>query len=159
MALLTLQGVTKRFGGLTAVDGVNLNVNQGDLAGLIGPDGAGKTTVFNLLTGVYEPTEGSITFDGKEIGGKKPHEIAQRGVCRTFQNIRLFPDLSVLDNVRTAASSREKVGLFGTVFRTGAFDKSDAAATEEALRLLSLLNLDDNAEELARNLPMAISED
>lgn len=153
MALLTLQGVTKRFGGLTAVDGVNLNVNQGDLAGLIGPNGAGKTTVFNLLTGVYEPTEGSITFDGKEIGGKRPHEIAQRGVCRTFQNIRLFPDLSVLDNVRTAASSREKIGLFGTIFRTGAFEKAELTATEEAMRLLSLLNLDDNCEELARNLP------
>jgi branched-chain amino acid transport system ATP-binding protein len=153
MALLSLQNVTKRFGGLTAVDGVNLNVAQGDLAGLIGPNGAGKTTVFNLLTGVYEPSEGSITFDGVQIGGKKPHEIARRGVCRTFQNIRLFPDLTVLDNVRTAASNQEKIGLLGTVLRTRAFERAEKAATDEAMRLLGLLGLADVAQELARNLP------
>jgi branched-chain amino acid transport system ATP-binding protein len=153
MALLSLQNVTRRFGGLTAVDGVDLTVEQGDLAGLIGPNGAGKTTVFNLLTGVYEPSEGTIAFDGAQIGGKKPHEIARRGVCRTFQNIRLFPDLTVLDNVRTAASSREKIGLFGTVLRTGAFEKAERAATDEAVRLLELLGLAGEAQELARNLP------
>jgi branched-chain amino acid transport system ATP-binding protein len=151
--LLSLQNVTKRFGGLVAVNGVQLALEEGDLAGLIGPNGAGKTTVFNLLTGVYAPTEGSIVFNGEEIGGKRPYEIAQRGVCRTFQNIRLFPDLSVLDNVRTAAASREKIGLFGTVFRTGAFTRAEHAATDEAERLLGLLDLADLKDEVARNLP------
>ena len=106
MSVLTLENVSRRFGGLVAVDGVNLTLEKGDLAGLIGPNGAGKTTVFNLLTGVYAPTTGSIRFEGQELGGLRPYQIARRGVCRTFQNIRLFPDLSVLDNVRTAASGR-----------------------------------------------------
>ncbi len=153
MPLLSLQNVTKRFGGLTAVDDVQLSVNQGDLAGLIGPNGAGKTTVFNLLTGVYEPSDGEILFDGASIGGKKPHEIAQRGISRTFQNIRLFSELTVLDNVRTAASGQASVGLFGTVLRTRAFEKAEESATEAAMALLKLLRLDDNAHELARNLP------
>jgi branched-chain amino acid transport system ATP-binding protein len=153
MPLLSLQNVTKRFGGLTAVDAVKLSVNQGDLAGLIGPNGAGKTTVFNLLTGVYEPSDGEILFDGASIGGKKPHEIAQRGISRTFQNIRLFSELTVLDNVRTAASGQANVGLFGTVLRTRAFEKAEEEATEAAMALLKLLGLDQSAHELARNLP------
>jgi len=135
------------------VNGVNLTLEKGDLAGLIGPNGAGKTTVFNLLTGVYAPTSGSIKFNGTEIAGKKPHEIARMGVCRTFQNIRLFPDLTVLDNVRTAASTREKIGLMGTILRTGAFDKSEAEATQKSERLLELLNLASWKNEQARNLP------
>src|SRR5919112_1995744 len=113
MHVLTLQNVSKRFGGLVAVNDVSLTLEKGDLAGLIGPNGAGKTTVFNILTGVYAPTSGSILFNGQEIGGKKPHQIARLGICRTFQNIRLFPDLTVLDNVRTAASVHEDVGLWG----------------------------------------------
>ena len=113
MPVLELVDVTKRFGGLVAVNGVNLKLEKGALAGLIGPNGAGKTTVFNLLTGVYAPTSGSIRFDGAEIGGLKPHEIARRGVCRTFQNIRLFHDLTVLENVQTAAALHVTVGLWG----------------------------------------------
>ena len=153
MPILALENVIKRFGGLTAVNGVNLALEKGDLAGLIGPNGAGKTTVFNLLTGVYAPTEGSITFDGQRIDGKKPHEIARLGVCRTFQNIRLFPDLTVLDNVRTAASVREKSGLAAAIFRTGGFAKAETEVTQEASRLLGLMNLSHRENELARNLP------
>jgi branched-chain amino acid transport system ATP-binding protein len=153
MPILSLQNVTKKFGGLVAVNSVNLTLEQGDLAGLIGPNGAGKTTVFNLLTGVYTPTEGTMLFEGKPIGGLKPNEIASLGICRTFQNIRLFPDLSVLDNVRTAASTREKIGLFQTTFRTGAFVTSEISVTSEAERLLKLLDLHDVRHETARNLP------
>ena len=153
MPLLSLKNVTKRFGGLVAVNGVHLNLEQGDLAGLIGPNGAGKTTVFNLLTGVYEPSEGEILFDGISIGGKKPHEIAALGIGRTFQNIRLFPELTVLDNVRTAASTKETIGLFDSVLRTPKFDRVEDATNAEARRLLNLLGLGDVESELARNLP------
>jgi branched-chain amino acid transport system ATP-binding protein len=153
MPVLALENVTKRFGGLVAVNGVNLKLEQGDLAGLIGPNGAGKTTVFNLLTGVYAPTSGSILFEGKEVGGMKPYQIARLGMCRTFQNIRLFPELSVLDNVKTAASVHENIGLWGTLLRTGKFEKAEAEVTAEAERLLGLLDLLDQKDEISRNLP------
>jgi branched-chain amino acid transport system ATP-binding protein len=153
MPVLSLENVSKRFGGLVAVDGVNLTLEKGDLAGLIGPNGAGKTTVFNLLTGVYAPTTGTIRFSGREIGGNKPHEIARLGVCRTFQNIRLFPDLSVLDNVRTAAALRTSVGLAGTALRTAKFARCESETTAESMRLLGLMDLADVAHEEARNLP------
>lgn len=153
MAVLELKDVTKSFGGLVAVNGVNLKLEKGDLAGLIGPNGAGKTTVFNLLTGVYAPTSGSIHFEGQELSGRKPYEIARLGVCRTFQNIRLFPDLTVLDNVRTAASLHGGAGLAGTIFRTGKFIRAEEEVAQEAERLLGLLNLLDLKNERARNLP------
>lgn len=153
MPLLECKNVTKRFGGLIAVNGVNLTVNQGDLAGLIGPNGAGKTTVFNLLTGVYAPTEGEILFEGVSVVGKKPYEIAQRGICRTFQNIRLFADLSVIDNVRTAASVREKTGLLDALCHTPRFQRTEKSTTESAENLLELLDLHDLRHETARNLP------
>ena len=153
MPLLSLKNVTKRFGGLVAVNGVDLALEEGDLAGLIGPNGAGKTTVFNLLTGVYEPSEGELLFDGVSLSGKKPHEIARLGIGRTFQNIRLFAELTVLDNVRTAASTREKIGLFDSIVRTPRFDRVEASTTKEARRLLSLLGLADVEGELAKNLP------
>lgn len=153
MPVLTLENVSRRFGGLVAVDGVNLTLEKGDLAGLIGPNGAGKTTVFNLLTGVYAPTTGSIKFEGREIGGLKPYQIARLGVCRTFQNIRLFPDLSVLDNVRTAASAHQQVGLANTLLRTSRFERCEADVTSEAERLLELMDLRDLKDEQARSLP------
>lgn len=153
MPLLECQNVVKRFGGLTAVNGVNLTIEQGELAGLIGPNGAGKTTVFNLLTGVYAPTEGDILFEGNSIAGKKPYEIAQRGVCRTFQNIRLFSELSVIDNVRTAGAVREKIGLAATVFRTPGFETVERRTIDDAKHLLELLGLYDLREEQAKNLP------
>ncbi len=153
MPVLSLENVTKQFGGLVAVNGVNLTLEKGDLAGLIGPNGAGKTTVFNLLTGVYAPTTGTIRFNGTEIGGWKPHRIARAGVCRTFQNIRLFPELSVLDNVRTAASTKTSVGLFPTAFRTGAFYGCEKAVTTDAERLLDLFDLLHLKNEESKNLP------
>ncbi len=153
MPVLALDNVTKRFGGLTAVDGVSLVLEKNDLAGLIGPNGAGKTTVFNLLTGVYAPTEGTIVFEGKSVAGLRPHQIARRGICRTFQNIRLFPDLSVLDNVRTAAALHEKAGLWDAVLRNGRFAFTEAKVTRDAEELLELLDLKDLKEEQARNLP------
>jgi branched-chain amino acid transport system ATP-binding protein len=132
---------------------VNLTIEQGDLAGLIGPNGAGKTTVFNLLTGVYAPTEGDILFEGESVADKKPHEIAQRGICRTFQNIRLFSQLSVLDNVRTAASVRDNTSLAATILQTSAFARVEKSVTEDAAHLLELLGLYDLREETAKNLP------
>jgi len=153
MPVLSIENVTKKFGGLVAVNGVNLTLEKGDLAGLIGPNGAGKTTVFNLLTGVYAPTTGSIRFNGTEISGWKPYQIARAGVCRTFQNIRLFPELTVLDNVRIAASTRDSVGLFHTVFKTGKFEACEALVTTEAERLLDLFDLLHLKDEEAKNLP------
>jgi branched-chain amino acid transport system ATP-binding protein len=153
MPVLALENVTKRFGGLVAVNGVNLTLEKGDLAGLIGPNGAGKTTVFNLLTGVYAPTSGAITYNGRSIGGMKPYQIARLGLCRTFQNIRLFPDLTVLENVCTAAALHEEAGLVSTLLRTGRFAHAERQVTEEAERLLGLLDLLDLRNETARNLP------
>ena len=153
MPVLSLENVTKKFGGLVAVNGVNLALEKGDLAGLIGPNGAGKTTVFNLLTGVYAPTTGAIRYNGTEIGGWRPHRIARAGVSRTFQNIRLFPELSVLDNVRTAASTQTSVGLLATTFRTAAFDTCEKTVTADAERLLDLFDLLHLRNEEAKNLP------
>ncbi|MFY7952412.1 MAG: ABC transporter ATP-binding protein [Armatimonadaceae bacterium] len=153
MSLLSLDSVTKRFGGLLAVNGVSLDLSEGELAGLIGPNGAGKTTVFNLLTGVYAPTSGEIRLAGNPIGGRKPFEIARMGMCRTFQNIRLFADLSVLDNVRTAVSAHAKTGLAPAIARTGAWYRSEETSTRFSRELLDLLDLSDLESETARNLP------
>jgi len=153
MSLLSLDSVTKRFGGLLAVNGVSLELSEGELAGLIGPNGAGKTTVFNLLTGVYAPTSGEIRLAETSIGGRRPHEIARMGMCRTFQNIRLFSELSVLDNVRTAVSAHAKAGLFPALARTGSWYRSEESTTRYSRELLALLNLTDLEAETARNLP------
>jgi branched-chain amino acid transport system ATP-binding protein len=153
MPVLALENVTKRFGGLVAVNSVSLRLEQGDLAGLIGPNGAGKTTVFNLLTGVYAPTEGSIRFKDREISGKRPYQIARLGICRTFQNIRLFSNLTVLDNVRTAAATHEKSGMWSAILRTGAFERSERQVTGESERLLRLLDLHHLRNEVASSLP------
>lgn len=115
MSILELENVTIRFGGLTAVDGVNLKVEEGIIQALIGPNGAGKSTMFNLITGIYAPTEGKITFAGEPISGGEPYKIAAKGIGRTFQNIRLFSSLSVLENVLIGAHTRGKTGLFGAV--------------------------------------------
>ncbi len=153
MPVLSLQNVTKSFGGLVAVNGVDLTLEKGDLAGLIGPNGAGKTTVFNLLTGVYAPTSGTISFNGTSIGGWKPYRIARTGVSRTFQNIRLFPEITVLDNVRTAATTQNSVGLLATSFRTPRFYANEKTVTADAERLLELFDLHDLRHEEAKNLP------
>jgi len=152
MPLLDIQDCTKKFGGLTAVNGFTLSMNTGELVGLIGPNGAGKTTAFNLLTGVYAPTSGTISFDGQSIAGRKPYEIAACGLSRTFQNIRLFPTLSVLDNVRTASHLHYKPSLWSAVWRGASFTQAEKAGTDEARDLLERMGLGRFVNEQARNL-------
>ena len=151
--LLDVQNIQISFGGLKAVQNFSLRVPRGGLYGLIGPNGAGKTTCFNLLTGVYCSQGGSITLDGTELIGKRPFEIAACGLSRTFQNIRLFPDLTVLDNVRVAMHLRAKQRLWTTALRTFGFCRQESAMRERALELLKLFNLQDRAHAYARNLP------
>jgi branched-chain amino acid transport system ATP-binding protein len=151
--LLRARGVTKRFGGLTAVKGLSLDVATGALYGLIGPNGAGKTTIFNLLTGVYEPTEGEIHFDGQRLHGRPPYEIASRGIARTFQNIRLFADMTVLENVLIAQHLRTRQWLVDAVVGSARHHQEEREARERALELLRLFALETVADELATSLP------
>ena len=152
MALLDVKNLTKHFGGLTAVGDVTLELNEGELVGLIGPNGAGKTTLFNLLTGVYEPSEGTVTLDGHLLNGKDPYKIASLGLGRTFQNIRLFKDLTVLDNVLIAFGNHHKPHTFASFFRLPAFYKNEEDLKNKALDLLKIFDLDKEAETLAKNL-------
>ena len=159
MSLLALEGVTLRFGGLTAVSALSLKVEAGSLFGIIGPNGAGKTTAFNLITGVYEPSEGVIRFDGNVVaqggaGGwrSKPYQLAALGVCRTFQNIRLFTSLTVLENVRTAFQTRLRSGMIAATLRTPGFLDEEQAVTAEAKELLAHVGLDHLAGSFASNL-------
>ena len=151
--LLRARGVTKRFGGLTAVKDLTLEVPHGALYGLIGPNGAGKTTVFNLLTGVYEPTEGEIYFDGRRVDGRPPYEIASHGITRTFQNIRLFSDMTVLENVMTAQHLRTRQWLAEAVLGSARHHREEREARERAMELLRLFALDGLADEPATSLP------
>ena len=152
MALLEVKQLTKHFGGLTAVGDVTLELNEGELVGLIGPNGAGKTTLFNLLTGVYAPSEGTITLDGHLLNGKQPYKIASLGLGRTFQNIRLFKDLTVLDNVLIAFSNHHKKHVFASFLRLPAFYKNEEALKSKAIDLLKIFDLDRDADTLAKNL-------
>ena len=142
MAILELKDVTKKFGGLTAVDGVNLKVEENQICALIGPNGAGKTTVFNMLTGVYRPTDGGIRLDGQNLIGKKPHEICKLGVARTFQNIRLFSQLSVLDNVKTGLHNQITYSFAESMFHLGSYRKKEKQMDEKAKELLRVFALD-----------------
>jgi branched-chain amino acid transport system ATP-binding protein len=151
--LLHTRKVTKRFGGLTAVKDLTLDVPRGALYGLIGPNGAGKTTVFNLLTGVYQPTEGEIHFDGRRVDGRPPYEIANRGIARTFQNIRLFADMTVLENVMTAQHLRTKQWLVEAVLGSGRHHREEREEREHAIELLRIFKLDAVAGEPATSLP------
>ncbi|MBL9169308.1 MAG: ABC transporter ATP-binding protein [Verrucomicrobiales bacterium] len=151
--LLQLDQVTIRFGGLTAVSELDISIGEGELIGLIGPNGAGKTTVFNLITGVYRPTEGSLRFGGELNLGLKPHQITSRGIARTFQNIRLFGSLSVLDNVRAALRMHQEHGLLAALLRGGRFAASEAAVEKETMELLEIFGLARSRHSLARNLP------
>ena len=150
--LLDMQDVSIVFGGLRAVSNVNLYIDEGELIGLIGPNGAGKTTAFNMITGVYTPTEGKIYFDGKPVNGKKSYQVTQMGMARTFQNIRLFSELSVLDNVKIAFNMHINYSLPQAIFRVKYFSEEDTV-TREALKLLKLFHLDAHANDLAKNLP------
>ncbi len=152
-ALLDVQDVSISFGGLKAVSGFALSLPQGGLYGLIGPNGAGKTTVFNMLTGVYRPDAGSIRLAGQDLAGFKPHQIAAAGMSRTFQNIRLFSHLSVLDNVRIACHLRGRHGLVSTCLRTPGHMAAERAIEDKAKHLLGLFDLADRADEEASTLP------
>jgi len=153
MALLELSGVTMKFGGLVAVNDLDLVVDAGRLYGLIGPNGAGKTTVFNVITGVYAPTSGAIRFDGAAIAGQRTVRITRRGIVRTFQNIRLFGDMTVLDNVKVAFHCRQKAGLPAAVFRAPEHSSEEARVDRESRELLKIFHLEAAAGEKARNLP------
>ena len=151
--MLEIRELTKFFGGLCAVKGFNLSLPQGALWGLIGPNGAGKTTVFNLVTGLIPASSGEVLFGTERIDGLDPHEITRLGIARTFQNIRLFSNLSVLDNVRVAYHPHAGYGLYDSLLRTPRFALREKELTEEALEFLSIFKLEGIAEETARNLP------
>jgi ABC-type branched-subunit amino acid transport system ATPase component len=151
--LLQLDKVTIRFGGLTAVNAVDFTVNEGELCGLIGPNGAGKTTVFNLITGVYQPTDGKISFNGQPVAGLRVNEIVERGIARTFQNIRLFGSLSVFDNVRVACNLHRGTSPMQTLVRMGAFKQDEAATAKRVEELLAIFNLLRFRDAPAKSLP------
>ena len=153
MALLEAKKLGISFGGLRAVDDFNISIEKGALYGLIGPNGAGKTTVFNLLTGVYKPTEGIITLDGKDKNKKKTIDINQAGIARTFQNIRLFKDLSVIDNVKVGLHNHMGYSTITGILRLPKYYKVEKQMTEEAMELLKVFGLEAEADTLADNLP------
>jgi branched-chain amino acid transport system ATP-binding protein len=153
MSFFAAQHVTKRFGGLVAVNKVDFVIEQGRIAGLIGPNGAGKTTFFNMITGVYKPTLGQVVFDGVDITAKPPHAVTERGIGRTFQNIRLFQDMTSLENVLVGMHCRLKSGILGGIFHTPRVKREEADATKRALELLDYCSLPDRVEDYARNLP------
>lgn len=153
MELLEVKNLGITFGGLHAVDNFNLTLKKGALYGLIGPNGAGKTTVFNLLTGVYKPTTGTFYLDGVELKGKKPADINKAGIARTFQNIRLFKNLTVLDNVKVGLHNQMKYSTIAGILRLPSFFKQEKIMNEKAMELLKVFELDENADTLASNLP------
>jgi branched-chain amino acid transport system ATP-binding protein len=151
--LLEAKKITMKFGGLTAVCELDFALRRGQLMGLIGPNGAGKTTVFNMLTGVYQPTTGDILLEGRSLRGKKPYEISRLGATRTFQNIRLFKNLSVLENVLIATHQHISYGMIAPLFQTRKFQDEEARQKNKAMDLLRLFHLESKAHEEARSLP------
>ncbi len=152
-AMLEVKNLSIQFGGLRAVDGLNMTVKKGQLYGLIGPNGAGKTTVFNMLTGVYKPTSGSIILDGENITGKSSIAINRDGIARTFQNIRLFKNMSVLDNVKAGLHNHMNYTAIEGVLRLPRYFREEKKANEKALELLKVFELDGEAQQTAANLP------
>lgn len=151
--LLKVDHLGIQFGGLKAVQNVDMYLNSGELVGLIGPNGAGKTTTFNMLTGVYEPTDGVITFQGKKVNGLDPYKVTQSGISRTFQNIRLFKELTVLENVKVANHSLAKHGIIASILRFPNFFTGEQEMENESLAFLKIFGLDVYKDELAKNLP------
>lgn len=152
-ALLEARAATIQFGGLKAVDSLSFTVNKGELAGLIGPNGAGKTTVFNLLTGVYQPTAGEILFKGEPINGLRPYQISRKGIARTFQNIRLFKGLTVLDNILIATHQHVTYGMTDSVRLSNAFFEGERKSRDHAMELLRIFKMEGKAHECAASLP------
>ncbi len=156
MSVLEIRDVTKKFGGLAAVSGLNLIIEPGELLGLIGPNGAGKTTVFNLITGVYKPSSGDVIFQGRRLNGLRSCRIASLGICRTFQNIRLFKQLNVLDNVRIAAHLHTKANLLDSILRNTKLLNNDRELTEISLMILRSLKLEDVSDQRSSDLPYGL---
>ena len=152
MSILEVKNLTIQFGGLRAVDDFNLSLEKGELVAVIGPNGAGKTTIFNMLTGIYRPTAGSIELEGESLVGLKPYQFAQRGITRTFQNIRLFANASVVDNVKMAATMHGKDNLASCLLRTRKMVEHERVLDEKVMSLLERLNMADKADLLAKNL-------
>jgi branched-chain amino acid transport system ATP-binding protein len=153
MPLLQIKGLTHFFGGLRAVYDYNLDLEEGELVGLIGPNGAGKTTIFNLVTGAYQPTEGKVQLNGDNIVGLRPHQITAKGIARTFQTIRLWNELTVLDNICIAHASRIKYGLLDSILRSERYRQEERQIKEQAMNLLAVFGLEESAQELAKNMP------
>lgn len=153
MSLLEVKNVTMRFGGLTAVKDVTFSVGTNDLIAVIGPNGAGKTTLFNTITGIYTPTEGSVTFDGQKVNAKKASAITDLGIARTFQNIRLFNNLTVIDNIKIARHTRINYSFFDGIFKTKKYREEEKKIEADSIELLKLFHLDDKKDYLAKNLP------
>lgn len=156
--LLEMKDVVKQFGGLTAVSNMSFHVDEGEIYGVIGPNGAGKTTIFNLITGVYQVTEGDVIFNGQSIEGKKPYQIINLGIARTFQNIRLFTGMTVLENILVGVHDRMKSGLLASIIHTASQQKEEKEAREEAMKLLAFVGLDKDADRLATELPYGKQE-
>lgn len=153
MAMLEVKNLGISFGGLRAVDNLNMSIEKGRLYGLIGPNGAGKTTVFNMLTGVYKPTDGQIILDGEDITGKSTVEINKSGIARTFQNIRLFRGMSVIDNIKVGLHNQNKYSTVSSILRLPKFFKTEKKITEQAMDLLKVFHLENFADINADNLP------
>jgi branched-chain amino acid transport system ATP-binding protein len=153
VALFEITNLSIQFGGLKAVNDFNLSVKEGELVAIIGPNGAGKTTVFNMLTGLYKPTTGDIKLDGKSLVGMKPNQFTAKGIARTFQNIRLFSSMTVLDNLKVALNMQVKYDLKNALLRTKSFLKVEDEIEEKAFEILKILKLDSKADVLAKNLP------
>jgi branched-chain amino acid transport system ATP-binding protein len=151
--LLELKNTTIKFGGITALNEVNFHVNRGEICALIGPNGAGKTTVFNVVTGVYPVTSGEILFKGENLAGKKRHQVTKMGLARTFQNVRLFGDMTALENVLTATDVHKKTGLVRALFGTKLNRQEERESRQRALELLQFMGIDHRADQLAKNLP------
>lgn len=151
--LLKVDNVSMVFGGLRAVSNLAMHIDEGELIGLIGPNGAGKTTAFNMITGVYTPTEGKVYFNGQQSSGKKSYQVTQMGMARTFQNIRLFSELSVIDNVKIAYNMHVTYNLADAIVRDGKYLSEEEFITQKALDLLKIFHLEEEAHEVAKNLP------
>jgi branched-chain amino acid transport system ATP-binding protein len=154
--LLKLDNVTMKFGGVTALNGVNLEVKEGEILALIGPNGAGKTTVFNVITGVYKQTSGIVDFDGTSLGNQKRYQVTALGVARTFQNIRLWGDMTALENVITATDVHKKSGLVGALFGSPRARREEVENRERAMEILRFIGIDEYSDRLAKNLPYGV---
>ena len=150
--VLEINNITKKFGGITALSDVSFSIEKGEILGLIGPNGAGKTTMFNMITAMFSPTSGNISLNQEKINDLKPYQITEKGICRTFQNIRLFPEMSVIENTKTGTHCRNHSGVLRSVFRTKSQRKEETAIRQKAKELLQIVNLDNEEETIAKNL-------